>query len=117
MDKECVRFCVQTFNRVTVAPVILEIRAQSRKPDRQLRLESFQAITGRGSRFQIKHVKIPPAHLLRSPSDGPVKLCVQVKHDERRGWTSGHWSGVTNDCGHRGKKRAGRGTNVYTEYS
>lgn len=27
MDKECVRFCVQTFNRVTVAPVVLEICA------------------------------------------------------------------------------------------
>lgn len=27
MDKECVRYCVQTFNRVTVAPVVLEICA------------------------------------------------------------------------------------------
>lgn len=64
MDIERVCFCVRTFNRVAVAPVILEsLCRQSRKPDRQLRLQSFWAITGGGSGFQIKHIKTPPAHL------------------------------------------------------
>lgn len=86
MDKECVPFCVQTLKQSYRSPRHPgNLCRQSRKPDRQLRLESFWEITAKGSGFQIKHVKTPPAHLLCFPFDGPVKLCVQVKHDEHYG--------------------------------
>lgn len=84
MDKECVRVTVsRLLKRVNSSPRRPgNLRRQSRKPDRQLRLESFWAITGTGSGFQIKHVKTPLAHLLCFSLDGPVKLCAQVKHNE-----------------------------------